>query len=155
MASGDWFTRLALQSSTPAPCNEVAKLELFRELETPPWRVADVEYFWTELRRLTALRGDELLDTLDDLTSNLNLPTWLVLFVFELVWNAVLHSTPPMPSNLRALRLTFESIEQRPIEEGLAHSVDVVRSLCVYLPEIIEDDLNWTGFELPGENTPR
>ena len=123
----------------------------FEALQPPPWSADHVDRYWREVRRLAALRKTELLDALDDLTTISDLPTWLLLFIFHSVWNAVLNSTPPKPSVLRSLRLPFESIEHRAIDEGLEQSVDAVRQLCRYLPEIFDDDLNWTGFTLPGE----
>jgi hypothetical protein len=120
----------------------------FEDMEWPVWSPAQLLRFWTDIHSLTTLRGDELLEALDDLTLRRDLSVPLLLVVFHAVWNSALQSSP---EDLRSLRLPFEWIETRASDDGYSESVAAIRSMCPYLPEIIEDDLNWTGFRLPHE----
>ena len=45
----------------------------------------------------------------------------------------------------------FDGIEQRMINDGTHAQYEGFRPLCVFLHEIIDDDLHWTGFRLPHE----
>lgn len=105
--------------------------------------------FWIELRRLTGLPTKELISAIDDLTDREDIPTGVLLVVFHAVWHAVLFNDAP---ELRSLRLPFEMIESRARREGFHLACQACRSMCPFLAELIDDDLNWTGFLLPGES---
>lgn len=55
------------------------------------------------------------------------------------------------PPELRSLLLSFHELQMDAMREGLEASVAACARTCRYLAEIDDDDLNWTGFRLPGE----
>lgn len=122
-------------------------MDPFSQLEVPGWSIRQVNQYWHDLHEIVRLPIDRLLEVLDDLS--LDLPTWLLMIVFQTVWTSVLATRP---AELRQLRLPFEGIEQRGHSEGLDQSVAICRDLCPYLREIIDEDLNWTDLRLPGDD---
>ena len=76
------------------------------------------------------------------------IPTWTCLLLFLAAWTSFLHRRP---RSVRQLLIVFEDIEGRAEDENITDVTDRYRALCPYLQEVIEDDLNWTGFRLPGE----
>jgi hypothetical protein len=112
------------------------------------WSGEDSRRFWQDLEAISRLADDDLVDVLGDLSARSDLPTWLLLVVFQAVWSNVLATRP---SELRRLRLPFELLEQRGTEEGSDDTVDICRRLCPFLVEIIDEDLNWTDLRLPGD----
>ena len=104
---------------------------------------------WRDLRVLIEHPVGEIADALDDLVDRKDLPLGFLAFIYVAVWGAVLRTNPP---DLRSLLLTFHALEMRALDERATDITDACKLSCQYLQEIDEDDLDWTGFTLPGES---
>jgi hypothetical protein len=111
-------------------------------------RTENVAAFWEAVEQLGSLAAPDCAQAIDELTDDPDVPLWAVLIVYQSVWTAVLARNPP---DLRRLLLPWHEIEMRAIAEGAIAATASCKRTCSFLQEIDDDDLNWTGFRLPGE----
>ena len=125
-------------------------------MDTPPHALASIRrlepdefrLLWSEATNLIDQEDDALVEALDAIVDEPSVATWVCINLFVAAWMHFLGRNPPA---LRTLVLVFESIEMRASEEGVLEVTRACRLVCPYLAEVLDDDLLWTDFRLPGE----
>jgi hypothetical protein len=106
---------------------------------------------WSLAAELANHSGPELYEradmTLNADTSSLP-PVWIRMELFQKAWSIVAAKSP---RQLRSLTGPFMNLEQEAIESGQKDLQARTVSSCIWLPQLLDDDLSWTGFTLPGE----